>query len=101
MSNFETEDSEDLDLIELQVGGQKAATVGIVRGTGMVYIPGDLHPMGSFAALMLAAKEFVPYVAVSAVSVLFPAEWVRGACLHDVDRQRVIDNLERHARGSA
>ncbi len=98
--NYEVDDTEDLDLIELQVHGTKAATVGIVKNTGMVYIPGDVHPMGSFAALMLAAKEHIPYVAVTAVSVLFPAEWIRAACLHDQDRQRVIDNLEKYARSA-
>jgi hypothetical protein len=98
--DYDTDMDEDLDLVELQVGGMKAATVGIVKNTGMVYIGGDLHPLGSFAALMLAAKEHVPYVALSAISVLFPAEWIRAACLHDVDRQRVIDNLEKHARSA-
>ena len=98
--DYDTDMEEDLDLVELQVAGTKAATVGIVKNTGMVYIPGDLHPLGSFAALMLAAKEHVPYVAVTAISVLFPAEWIRAACLHDQDRQRVIDNLEKHARSA-
>lgn len=97
--DYEVDETEDLDLIEIKVGDQKVATVGIVKNTGMVYLPGDIHCLGSYTALFKAAKEHVPYVAVSAVSVLFPSSWLRGECLHDPDRQRIIDNFERLARG--
>lgn len=96
--DYEVDDTEDLDLIGVKVGDQQVATVGVVKGTGMVYIPGDVHPLGSYSALFKAAREHVPYVAVSAVSVLFPATWLRGECLADADRLRIIDNFERIAR---
>ena len=93
------EDSEDLDLLEVRIGEQPVSWAGITRPGGDVYLQGDLHPLGSATALIKAAKEHVPYVAVSAVRVLYPAEWLRSECLHDRDRLRVIDNLERFVRG--
>lgn len=94
---METEETEDLNVIEIQ-GGPQPLYAGVTNG-GEVFLRGDLHPQGSFAALMLAAQQHVPYVAISAVQVLFPAHWLRAECLHDADRQRVIDNLENLVRG--
>ena len=98
---MDVEEYEDMDLIEVRAGEhQVVGTVGI-SASGTVYVAGDLHPLGSATALIRAAQDGVPYVAVSAVEVLYPAEWLRGECLHDGDRQRVIAGLERVARTSA
>lgn len=91
------ETEERVDLREMRVGGMRVFDVGVSE-SGIVYLPGDLHPKGSFACLMIAAKEHVPYVYTSAVSALFPADWVRAACTHDPDRLRIIDNIERQVR---
>lgn len=93
------DDAEDMDLMELQVGEQRVGWIGITRPDGHVFVEGELHPLGGATALIKAAKEHVPYVAVSAVKVLFPVDWLRGECLHDPDRLRVLTNLERYARG--
>ena len=90
---MEVEDSEDLDLMEIRAGDVPVGWAGITRPGGEVYLGGDLHPLGSYKALQLASVLHVPYVAVTAVRVLFPAEWLRGECLHDADRLRVIDNM--------
>lgn len=96
------EDSEDVDVFELQMqGGMKVGLVGVAPASGTVYLGGDLHPLGAFPALMKAAKEQVPYISTSSVNALYPALWLRGECLHDADRLRVIDNLEKLARESA
>lgn len=92
---MEVEDSEDLDLISIQLSditrrnGVEVQTAGI-SASGLVYLRGDIHPMGSYPAMARAAAQQVPYVAVSAVEALFPAEWLRAECMHDVDRLRVI-----------
>ena len=99
MSDYGIDESEDLDLMEIQSGGARVGWAGIAKGSGTVYLPGDLHCLGSYSALFKAAKEHVPYVAVSAVNVLFPADWLRGECMHDVDRLRVIGNMESFIRG--
>lgn len=49
--DYEVDDTEDLDLVAIKVGDQQVATVGVVKNTGMVYIPGDVHPLGSYTAL--------------------------------------------------
>ena len=95
---FDVEDEEELDLHEVRVSDMPMTWVGVSK-SGYVYLPGDIHPLGSATALIKAAKEHVPYVAVSAVRVLYPADWLRGECLHDPDRLRIIGNLERIARG--
>lgn len=92
--------SEDLHLIELQAPGTVPLHAGLTA-SGMVYLRGDLHPLGSATALIKAAREHVPYAAVSAVNVLFPADWLRGECLHDADRLRVIAAMERLVRGGS
>ena len=99
MEDYGVDESEDLDLLEINVAGQPATWAGFARGSGMVYLQGDLHPLGSSLALLKAAKEHVPYVAVNAVRVLFPGEWLRAECMHDADRCRVIDNMSRFVRG--
>lgn len=99
METEETEETEDLNIIEIH-GGPQPLYAGVTVG-GEVFLRGDLHPLGSFAALMTAAKQHVPYVAISAVNVLFPATWLRAECLHDADRQRVIDNMEALVRSGA
>lgn len=100
---MEVEDSEDLDLISIQLSditrrnGVEVQTAGI-SASGLVYLRGDIHPMGSYPAMARAAAQQVPYVAVSAVEVLFPAEWLRAECLHDMDRLRVIGEAEALVR---
>ena len=96
---FGVEDSEDLDLMEIRVHDKPNSWAG-VSASGMVYLQGDLHPLGSATALIKAAKENVPYVSVSAVRVLYPSEWLRAECMHDADRTRVIDNLCGFVRGA-
>lgn len=95
----DVDETEDLDLMEIRVGEQRVSWAGITRPGGDVYLQGDIHPLGSATALIKAAKDHVPYVAVSAVQVLYPSEWLRAECLHDMDRLRVIGNLERFVRG--
>lgn len=100
MSNdFDVDEAEDLDLMEVKMGENHVGWAGITRPGGEVYLQGDLHALGSATALIKAAKEHIPYVAVSSVRVLFPAEWLRAECLHDADRLRIIDNLVRFVRG--
>lgn len=96
--SHDVEDSEDLILGELHAGDMPVGWYGVGATTGDVYVNGDLHPDGSYIALTQAAKEHVPYVAVSAVRVLFPLDWIRAQCLHDRDRLMVLGNLERFAR---
>jgi hypothetical protein len=94
MSNdFDTDEADDLDLMQICIPGQEVSWAGITRPDGHVYLQGDIHCLGSATALIKAAKEHVPYVAVSAVQVLFPAEWLAAECIHDTDRLRVIANL--------
>ncbi|MDP4076232.1 hypothetical protein [Acidovorax sp. A1169] len=97
--DYDTDETEDLHFIELQAPGAPTLYAG-VTGSGMVYLRGDLHPLGAATALIKAAREHIPYAAISAVNVLFPADWLRGECLHDGDRLRVIDNMERMVRGA-
>lgn len=94
---MEVEDSEDLFLVELQAKGAPPIHAGITK-EGVVFLRGDIHPLGSATALIKAAREHVPYVAVSAVNVIFPSDWLRAECLHDVDRLRVIGNMEQMVR---
>ena len=98
MTIFDTDEDEDVSLIEIQVRGQKAATAGVSE-SGVVYLNGEIHPLGSASALLTAAIHKVPYIEVSAVEVLYPADWLRAECLGDVDRQRIIDNAEAFVRG--
>lgn len=100
MDFVEDHSQEDLHLVELQAPGAAPLHAG-VTASGMVYLRGDLHPLGSATALLKAARAQVPYAAVSAVNVLFPADWLRGECLHDADRLRVIAAMERVVRGAA
>ncbi len=95
---FETDDDEDVSLIEIQVKGQKVATAGVSE-SGVVYLRGDVHPLGSASALLTAAVHQVPYIEVSAVEVLYPADWLKAECLHDQDRMRIISNAEAFVRG--
>ena len=59
---------------------------------------GDIHPPGSASALIAAAAQHVPYVAISAVGCFSPADWLRSECLHDMDRLRIIGNAEAIVR---
>ena len=98
MSDFEVDESEEnVDVIEIVHKGHPVGLAGVSE-SGVVYLSGELHPVGAFAALMLAAKEHVPYISTSSVNALFPVDWLRAACLHDADRLRVLGNLERFAR---
>lgn len=99
MSDFDFDEEEDVDLMEVRIGENRVSHAGIARGSGTVYLQGDLHPLGSATALLAAAKNHVPYIAVSAVEVLFPVDWLRGECLGDQDRQRILRNLEAFVRG--
>ena len=65
MTIFDTDEDETLYLLDVHRGGEKVQTAGISE-SGTVFLRGDLHPMGSFAALMLAAKAQVPYIEVNA-----------------------------------
>lgn len=94
---MDVELTEDLLLIEVMAGGVKAQSAG-VTADGHVFLAGDIHPLGSFSAMMRASQQDVPYVAVSAVEVLFPADWLAGECLADLDRLRIIANAEAFAR---
>lgn len=96
---MEAEETEDLTIIEIN-GGPVPVYAG-VTSSGEVYLRGDLHPLGSASALIAAAAQHVPYVAITAVHVLFPADWLRGECLHDVDRLRIIGNMEQMVRRAA
>lgn len=95
---MDVDETEDVDILEVQVQGQRATRIGIARASGTVYLNGDLHPLGSFSALMIAAREHVPYTSVSAIDAMYPSEWLRAQCLHDRDRLRIIGNLESLAR---
>lgn len=95
---FDTEDDEDVSLMEIQVKGQKVATAGVSQ-SGQVFLRGDIHPLGSASALVTAAVHQIPYIEVSAVEVLYPADWLRSECLHDQDRLRIINNAEAFVRG--
>ncbi len=98
---FGVDETEDVDVIEIQMGGSKVGLAGFARASGTVYLNGDIHPHGAFGALMAAAKQDVPYMYTSAVNALFPSEWLSAECLHDVDRLRVIGNLETFIRRAA
>lgn len=95
---MEAEASEDLIILAIKGAGIQPGLHAGISESGDVYLPGDIHPLGSASALLTAARMHVPYVAVSAVQVLFPAEWLRAECLHDMDRQRVITNMENLVR---
>lgn len=96
---MDTEEIEDLNIVEIQ-GGPGPVYAGVTNG-GEVYLQGDIHPLGSASALIAAAAQHVPYVAISAVRVLFPADWLRAECLHDMDRLRIIGNAEAIVRRAA
>lgn len=96
--DHDVEDAEEVDLMELQVGGQAVGWVGVSRPEGHVYLSGDIHPYGSASAMLVAKLQNVPYIAVSAVRVLFPSEWLAAECLGDEDRLRIIRNLVSEAR---
>lgn len=99
MNQYEQNESEeDVDLFTVNAGSAVAMTVGVARDSGTVYVRGDLHPLGSATALLTAAAQHVPYIAVSAVEVLYPSEWLRAECMGDLDRMRVITNIENFAR---
>lgn len=98
--DYDTDESEDVDVIEIQMAGQRVGLAGFARGSGTVYLNGDLHPQGAFAALMCAAKQLVPYMSTSSINALFPSDWLRAECLADPDRLRVISNLEGFVRGN-
>lgn len=97
--DYDVDEMEDLDLMEIRSSDQKVGLAGVSESGG-VYLAGDLHPLGSASALLAAAHAHVPYVSVSAVCVLYPAEWLRGECLGNADRLRIIDNLVAFVRGS-
>jgi len=98
--DYDTDESEDVDVIEIQMAGRRVGLAGFARGSGTVYLTGDLHPMGAFPALMAAAKQQVPYMSTTSINALFPSDWLRAECLADTDRLRVIANLEEFVRGS-
>lgn len=98
MTIFDTDEDEDVNLVEIQVKGQKVATAG-VSASGIVYLQGDIHPNGSASALVTAAVHQIPYIEVSAVEVLYPADWLRAECLGNMDRIRIINNAEAFVRG--
>lgn len=98
MTIFDTDEDEDVNLVEIQVKGQKVATAG-VSASGIVYLQGEIHPLGSASALVTASVHQIPYIEVSAVEVLYPADWLRAECLGNMDRIRIINNAEAFVRG--
>jgi hypothetical protein len=98
MNEFDSDESEDVTLTEVLADGIPSMTVGVGDETGLIYVKGDIHPLGSASALLTAAAQHVPYIALTAVNVLFPLDWLKGECAHDADRMRVLFNLERHVR---
>lgn len=99
MNDYETTESEEeVTLTGIQVGGGPAMTIGVGDKTGDIYCRGDLHPLGSASALLTAAAQHIPYIALSAVEVLYPLDWLKGECAHDIDRLRVLANLESFVR---
>lgn len=102
MEDYGVEETEGVEIHELKLAatGEKVGAVGITDD-GHVYLNGDFHPQGSFTALLNARLANVPYVPLSAVYVLFPAEWLIAECLHDADRIRAIHEAVRVARGAA
>ena len=95
--DYDVDETEGLNLMEFQVNGQGVQWAG-VSDSGTVYLQGDIHPLGSQSALFKAYNEQIPYIAVSAVRVLFPADWLAGECLGDMDRQRIIQKACALAR---
>ena len=95
---FGTEDVEDIHMFGLrtQLG---EAPVGVTTG-GDVFVSADLHPLGAAKALALCDVMHIPFVSYNAVTVLVPADWIKAECLHDSDRQRILDNIERMVRNS-
>lgn len=98
--DYDTDETEDLTIVEIQGRNIPPGLRAGISASGDVYLRGDIHPLGAATALIAAAGQHIPYVALSAVSVLFPADWLRGECAHDMDRLRVIDNMERLVRGA-
>lgn len=99
MSNlFETTEEEDVTLTEVSMGQAPAMTIGVGDKSGDIYVKGDLHPLGSASALLTAAARHIPYIALTAVEVLYPLDWLKGECAHDPDRQRVLRNIESYVR---
>lgn len=99
-TTFETEETEDVQIVGIVMDDRPICDAGITA-SGVVYLRGDIHPLGSEKALALAAVLHVPHIAVNAVSVLFPADWLRGECMADPDRIRIIDNQEALVRRTA
>lgn len=97
---MEVEDSEDLFLIGVHVAGYGEAQTAGISASGDVFLRGDIHPLGSYKALALAQVMHIPYVAVSAVEVLYPADWLRAECLADADRLRAIEEAEAFVRSA-
>lgn len=97
---MEVEDSEDLHLIGVHVAGIGEVQTAGISASGDVYLRGDIHPLGSQKALALAQVMHIPYVAVSAVEVLFPADWLMAECLADADRVRIIGEAVALVRGA-
>lgn len=98
MFDIDNEDTEEVDILELRVSDMPVGLAGIARKSGTVYLNSEIHPLGGFAALMIAAKANVPYISTSAVNALFPSDWLKAECLHDPDRLRLIDNAEAFVR---
>lgn len=96
--DIDNENTEEVDIIELQVKGLPVGLAGIARKSGTVYLNSEIHPLGGFAALMIAAKADVPYISTSSVNALFPSDWLKAECLHDPDRLRLLDNAEAFVR---
>lgn len=104
MPDFDTEETEDVDIITMAPEGAPPGAqfkVGYAPKSRTLYIDGELHPLGAYSAILQASKEHVPYVSLGAVSALFPEEWIKQACQHDLTRLRIIDGIGRALRGTA
>ena len=93
---FGVDDVEDIALFGLKTQFGEAP-VGVTTG-GDVFVSADLHPLGAAKALALCDVMHIPFVSYNAVTVLVPADWIKAETLHDSDRQRVLENIERLIR---
>lgn len=104
MSDFDTEETEDVEVITMKMEGTppgETFRVGFAPKSRNIFLEGNLHPLGAASALLQAAKEDVPYISLGAVSALFPEMWLRQACQGDTYRQSVITGICKALRGTA
>lgn len=102
--NFDFDETEDVNILTLTLEGAPPGAqfkVGYAPKSRALYLKGDLHPLGEASALLQAAKEYVPYISIGAISALFPEDWLRQACQGDQNRMRIIHAIGQAVRGTA